>query len=181
VVGAGCRRSGEPARPSSSAETVTRGDPFVVDHPRDVEAERSRPSHAALFAPAAATHRPPVPDVRVADDASVPATVTTVDPSAPVGPSADAIRAVLLRNRDGLGDCVAAAWRRGERLSGMMEVELVIDRRGRVRATRVLTARFRDSVVGACLTGRVESWRFSPWRGRTKAVVILPYAIEAPR
>ncbi len=84
---------------------------------------------------------------------------------------------IIAQNSRAIAHCVADAARRGERTTGKMEIEVEVDGRGRVRATRLLSEAYVGSILGACVLRRVKEWRFAATGQR--ATLLLPFVVEA--
>lgn len=173
----GCAGAAPPAV-SQPAPAPTPLTPDPRSERRTAAPETSRVSDKALFNHAGA--KGPAPGSLADDDKGSP-NGTGEDPGLPATPPEGEIWAVLNANSHGLQDCVGDAWRRGERLSGTMEVELTISPRGRVKSTRISSSRFKGSLVGSCAAGRIADWHFPKWRGTKPVVVVLPWVVQAVR
>lgn len=84
---------------------------------------------------------------------------------------------VINNNSQAISHCVADASRRGERATGKMEVEVVVDADGGVRSTRLLSEDYVGSILGSCVLRRIKEWRFDA-SGRS-VTLVLPFVVEA--
>lgn len=118
------------------------------------------------------------------DDRKQDTRIQLADPSAirtpnlPKGLTQKAIYEVIVENNRSMKLCVTEALRKGEKISGKMEVQLTIGATGAVSDVQILTGRFRNSTIGSCAVKRVGSWRFPRFNGEPVAVV-FPYVLSA--
>ncbi len=98
-------------------------------------------------------------------------------PNMPDGLSQEVIAKVIADNSSSMSLCVAEAARKGETLTGRMEMSLTVAADGRVIETRVETPRFAGSVVGACAGRRIRNWQFPRFNGEP-VTVVFPYVLQ---
>jgi hypothetical protein len=109
---------------------------------------------------------------------ALPTTEQTPSPTLPDGLSQEAIAKVLADNSSSMSLCIAEAARKGEVLSGRMEVAITVGPDGAVEAATIESRRFAGSIVGACATRRIRAWKF-PAFGGEPVTVIFPYVLES--
>ena len=72
---------------------------------------------------------------------------------------------VRKRVRSGMNDlrkCYASGLERNAALAGRVELEFVIDKKGKIGSSTVRSSDLADDSVGACMAKAVEAWRFEP-------------------
>lgn len=72
---------------------------------------------------------------------------------------------VRKRVRSGMNDlrkCYASGLERNAALAGRVELEFVIDKKGKIDSSTVRSSDLADDSVGACMAKAVEAWRFEP-------------------
>ncbi|MFC1610884.1 AgmX/PglI C-terminal domain-containing protein [Myxococcota bacterium] len=84
---------------------------------------------------------------------------------------------VVSQNKLAISHCVADAWRRGERMTGKMEVRIELASNGNVTSANILSDRFVNTILGGCVARRVMEWRF-PESGKGNTIVV-PFILEA--
>jgi len=103
----------------------------------------------------------------------------SVEPTTlPAGLSQEAIFAVISGNSRAMGLCLAESMRKGEKLSGKMEIELTIEATGRVTDASILSGVQKSSVMATCTLRRVKGWRFPRFTGES-VTVVYPYILQA--
>ena len=97
-------------------------------------------------------------------------------PQLPSGLTREAVEKVIGSNTPAMATCTGDAMRRGESLTGKMNVELTIKANGRVGAVRIGSAKFNGSLVGECIKRRAANWKFPSFSGDS-VTVAYPYVI----
>lgn len=104
--------------------------------------------------------------------------VTSISaPDLPDGLTYEVLMKQINENSSAMKLCIAQAMRANERLSGRMDVSMTISANGRVSASKVKTARFRNSVIGECTVKTVKRWRFPRFNGEP-ITVEFPYVLS---
>lgn len=98
-------------------------------------------------------------------------------PNLPAGLTQEAIFKVIQDNNGSMKLCFAEASRKGEKLTGKMEIEMTIDASGTVTDAKIMTDQFKNSVMGECTLKRVKSWKFPRFNG-TPVTVAFPYVLQ---
>jgi len=99
-------------------------------------------------------------------------------PNLPDGLTRDAIYKVINSNARSMSLCIAQAARKGEMLSGRIELSITIAATGRVTTATTETPRFRGSVIADCAVGRSRSWKFPRFNG-SPVTVVYPFILGA--
>lgn len=98
-------------------------------------------------------------------------------PNLPEGLTQEAIFKVIQENVNSMKLCFAEAARKGEKLSGKMEVQLTIAATGAVTDAAINTAEFKSSTMGSCTVKRVKNWKFPRFNG-DPVTVVFPYVLQ---
>lgn len=98
-------------------------------------------------------------------------------PNLPAGLTQEAIFKVIQENVNSMKLCFAEAARKGEQLSGKMEVQMTIAATGSVTDAAINTAQFRQSTMGSCTVKRVKNWKFPRFNGEP-VTVVFPYVLQ---
>lgn len=96
----------------------------------------------------------------------------------PAGLSQEAIFGIISGNSRAMGLCLAESMRKGEKLSGKMEIELTIEATGRVSDASIMSGVQKSSVMATCTLRRVKGWRFPRFTGEP-VTVVYPYILQA--
>jgi outer membrane biosynthesis protein TonB len=74
--------------------------------------------------------------------------------------------------------CFTESTRKGEKLSGKMEIEVTITADGSVSNVEIATTDFKKTVMASCTVRRVKNWKFPRFNGEP-VVVVLPYILQS--
>ncbi len=99
-------------------------------------------------------------------------------PNLPDGLTQDAIVQVFSDNSSSMTLCYNESTRKGERLSGKMEIEVSIAADGTVTEVKIGNPELAKTVMGTCTLRRVKTWRFPRFNGEPVTVVI-PYVLQS--
>ncbi len=99
-------------------------------------------------------------------------------PSLPAGLTQEAIYKVINDNARSMKLCLEEAFKKGDKLTGKMEVQMTIAPSGAVSDAQVVTAQFRNAAIGSCTMRRVKGWKFPRWNGEP-VTVVFPYVLSA--
>lgn len=89
------------------------------------------------------------------------------------------IARVIRRNRGAVQHCYEKALQSRPDIEGKVVMEFVVAQAGRVIATKVLESTLGDASVGACLSARIEGFRFPAVQGGGVVVVRYPFLFRA--
>lgn len=103
-----------------------------------------------------------------------PEEITTAD--LPDGLTQEAIQKVITEKQNSMKLCLTEAARKGEKLSGKMEVQITIDATGRVIEAAINTEKYQGSSMGQCTVKRVMTWKFPRFNG-DPVTVVFPYVL----
>ncbi|MBI3179082.1 MAG: AgmX/PglI C-terminal domain-containing protein, partial [Deltaproteobacteria bacterium] len=98
-------------------------------------------------------------------------------PNLPSGLTVEAIFKVISDNSRSMNLCLGEAMRKGEKLSGKMEIEMTIQPEGSVSEVSVSPARMANSLMGQCTMRRIKGWRFPRFNGEP-VPVSYPYLLQ---
>ncbi len=98
-------------------------------------------------------------------------------PNLPSGLTVEAIFKVISDNSRSMNLCLGEAMRKGEKLSGKMEIEMTILPEGSVGEVNVSPARMAGSTMGHCTARRIKGWRFPRFNGEP-VPVSYPYLLQ---
>jgi predicted Zn finger-like uncharacterized protein len=99
-------------------------------------------------------------------------------PNLPEGLSQEAIYKVINDNARSMKLCLEEAFKKGEKPTGKMEVQLTIAPVGSVADAQIVTPQFRASTIASCTIRRVKGWKFPRWNGEP-VTVVFPYVLSA--
>ncbi len=103
-----------------------------------------------------------------------PEEISTAD--LPDGLTQDAIQKVIKEKQSSMKLCLTEAARKGEKLSGRMEVQITIDATGKVIEAAINTEQYKGSSMGQCTVKRVMTWKFPRFNGEP-VTVVFPYVL----
>ncbi|MEL6545677.1 MAG: AgmX/PglI C-terminal domain-containing protein, partial [Myxococcota bacterium] len=103
-----------------------------------------------------------------------PEQITTAD--LPDGLTQEAIQKVIAEKQSSMKLCLTEAYRKGEKLSGRMEVQITIDATGKVTEAAINTDKYKSSSMGQCTVKRVQTWKFPRFNG-DPVTVVFPYVL----
>lgn len=105
-------------------------------------------------------------------------------PSSELGPIAETgslspsiVQQVVRENRRSISLCYGQSLKRGARLDGRLEVEVTVEPNGSVSAAEISVARLRKSELGRCVSETVARWRFPPFAGDARQVIV-PFVLS---
>lgn len=96
----------------------------------------------------------------------------------PQGLNAEAIGKVVESNQKAVKFCFERALKRGQQLSGRMEVEFTIMPIGTVSEVTVKTAKLKGTEFGDCVSNSVKGWKFPRFAG-DPVTVEYPFILSA--
>lgn len=99
-------------------------------------------------------------------------------PNLPQGLTQEAIIEVIERNYGSMRLCIAESLKKGEKLSGRMDVELTIVATGAVTDVLLPAVRFRNTAMGNCTQRTMKRWRFPRFNGEPVPVA-FPFVLSA--
>jgi predicted Zn finger-like uncharacterized protein len=110
-------------------------------------------------------------DIKLSDPANLEV------PNLPAGLTQAAVFEVISANSRAMSLCLAESVRKGEKLTGKMEIELTIEATGRVTEANISSSALRSTVMAACVLRRVKGWRFPRFAGEP-VTVVYPYILQ---
>lgn len=99
-------------------------------------------------------------------------------PNLPAGLTQEAIYKVISDNARAMKLCLEDAFKKGEKPSGRMDVQMTIAADGSIVDAIISTERLRTSALGACTLRRVRGWKFPRFNGEP-VTVMFPYVLSA--
>jgi hypothetical protein len=102
---------------------------------------------------------------------------STATPNLPDGLTQAAIAQVFSDNSQSLTLCFTESTRKGEKLSGKMEIEVTIVPDGSVSSVDIAGSEFKKTVMASCTIRRVKNWKFPRFNGEP-VTVVLPYILQ---
>jgi len=98
-------------------------------------------------------------------------------PNLPSGLTQEAIFKVIMENSRSMNLCLTESMKKGEKLSGKMEIILTIAPDGSVPEARIDAPEFKSTQMAACTIRRIRSWKFPRFNG-DPVTVSYPYVLQ---
>ena len=100
------------------------------------------------------------------------------DPLVSTGLTAQEVLNVIRANLNQIRHCYEQLLQRSPNTSGKTDVEFIIGLNGRVTTARVVSSSISDSIMKACVTGRISRWQFPNPRGGQPVTVTYPFVFN---
>jgi outer membrane biosynthesis protein TonB len=84
---------------------------------------------------------------------------------------------VIERGQRGITACVSRAMTRGQRMFGELRARISIQPSGKVAKFEILSADYKGSDVGRCISSKVKRWRFPSFPGKEIVPVEVPWKL----
>ena len=98
-------------------------------------------------------------------------------PNLPSGLNQETIFKVITENSRSMNLCLTESMKKGEKLSGKMEIILTIAPDGSVPETKIEAPEFKSTQMASCTIRRIKSWRFPRFNGEP-VTVSYPYLLQ---
>jgi hypothetical protein len=108
----------------------------------------------------------------------VPPTIKTPEADVAHGLGAEQISHVVEGNQKAVKFCFERAMKKGQQLSGKMEVEFTIAPTGLVAAVEIKTPKYKDTEFAECTAQAIKGWKFPRFSGDPVAVE-YPFILSA--
>jgi len=102
---------------------------------------------------------------------------TVAAPDLPSGLTQETIFKVITENSRSMNLCLTEAMKKGEKLSGKMEIMLTIAPDGTVPEVRIDAPEFKNTQMAQCTVRRIKLWRFPRFNG-DPVTVSYPYVLQ---